>query len=140
MENFEAEQFKYDKKEFNEFLDYVIKKLQDNVEVIKDKNDEIKTLQTELSTYRNLERTFYDISEKAKREGEEIKNLASREASIITEDAKNNANKIINDALLRAEKIEMQKDMLERNIRICKKKLRSALIQQLEIVEDIEIL
>ena len=53
-------------------------------------------------------------------------------------DAKRNASHIVNDALLRAEKIEVKADTLERNIITFKRKLKLIVEQQLAVVEDIE--
>ena len=45
-----------------------------------------------------------------------------------------------NEALLKAERIELQANTLERNMRIFKKKLKSIMEQQMAVVEEIEIL
>ena len=59
---------------------------------------------------------------------------------MIINDAKHNASRIVNEALLRAEKIENQSDLLERNMRIFKKKLKAIMAQQQAVVDEIEIL
>ena len=46
--------------------------------------------------------------------------------------------KIVNDALLRAEKTEMEANMLRRNVTIFKRRLKDIVEAQLEIVNDIE--
>ena len=66
--------------------------------------------------------------------------MAREERDMIVRDAKSNASRIVNEALLRAEKIELKADTLERNMRIFKKKLKSILEQQQAIVDEIEIL
>ena len=53
---------------------------------------------------------------------------------------KQNASRIVNEALLRAEKIENNADLLERNMRIFKRKLKSIIEQQMAVVEEIEVL
>jgi len=58
----------------------------------------------------------------------------------IVQEAKDNANKIVNDALLKARKIEIEKEALNKSIKLYKKKIRNTLIEQLEMIEDIEIL
>ena len=62
------------------------------------------------------------------------------EGKIIVEEARKNASRIVNDALLRAEKIELKADILERNVRIFKRKLKLVIEQQLAVVDEIEIL
>ena len=56
----------------------------------------------------------------------------------IIEEAKKNANRIVNEALLRAEKTEYEANMLRRNINIFKRRLRSIIEAQLEMVNDID--
>ena len=77
---------------------------------------------------------------KAEETSDNIKKMARDEREIIINDAKSNASRIVNEALLRAEKIENNTDMLERNMRIFKRKLKSIVEQQLAVVEEIEIL
>ena len=69
-----------------------------------------------------------------------IKKMAKEERDMIIRDAKNNASRIVNEALLKAERIELQANTLERNMRIFKKKLKSIMEQQMAVVEEIEIL
>ena len=57
---------------------------------------------------------------------------------MLIEDAKKNASRIVNEALMRAEKTEYETLMLQKNVSIFKKRLRSIIESQLEIVEDIE--
>ena len=74
----------------------------------------------------------------AQKTSEQMKMTAIKESETILEDAKRNASRIINEALLRAEKTEMEANMLKRNINIFKRRLRSIIEQQLEMVNDIE--
>ena len=57
---------------------------------------------------------------------------------IILEDAKRNASRIVNESLLKAEKADMEAEMLKRNVNIFKRKLRGIIEHQLEMVDDIE--
>jgi cell division initiation protein len=74
----------------------------------------------------------------AEKASNDIKQNAIEESKIIVMDAKRNASHIINDALIRAEKIEIKADTLERNIITFKRKLKLIVEQQLAVVEDIE--
>ena len=76
----------------------------------------------------------------AEKTSDNIKRLAREEANVIVSDAKNNASRIVNDALIRSERIEQQADVLERNIKIFKRKLKIIVEQQLAVVEEIEVL
>ena len=62
------------------------------------------------------------------------------EAQMIIDNAKANASRIVNEALLRAQKTEQEKQLLEMNIRMLKKKLKAVVQEQQAIVNEIEIL
>ena len=49
MEHFSSDGLGYNKSEVNEFVDYVIKKTEENIYTIKSQLDEIKRLQEELA-------------------------------------------------------------------------------------------
>ena len=129
-----------DKNNINEFVDYIIEKTEKNVETIKTQKDEIERLQEELLVYKKLENTYELINKQAEDNIIEMKANTKKEAELIINEAKDNANKIINDALLRAERVEKQKNDLQRSISLYKKKIRTTLIEQLEAIEEIEIL
>ena len=63
-----------------------------------------------------------------------------KEAELIINEARNNANKIINDALIETQKLDMRKEMLEKNIKQLKSKVREVLTKQFELIDEIEIL
>lgn len=133
MDNFNSSEFGYNKKEVNDFVEYVIKKTEENILTIKNQNNEIKRLKDELNYYKKASFSMEEFSNQKK-------DIALKEASLIIQEAKDNANKIVNDALLKAQKIELEKDALNKSIKLYKKKIRNALIEQLELLEDIEIL
>jgi len=133
MDNFNLSEFGYNKKEVNDFVEYVIKKTEDNILTIKNQNEEISKLQEELSYYKKYSSTIDSFSN-------QNRELALKEANLIVQEAKDNANKIVNDALLKARKIEIEKEALNKSIKLYKKKIRNTLIEQLEMIEDIEIL
>lgn len=132
MDNFNEEHLGYRKQEVNEFVDYVIKKTEENISTIKSQKDEILRLTNELEEYKRLYLTNFKINNPSY--------LSEKEADLIIKEAKDNASRIVNDALLKAEKIENQKELLNKSIKMYKKKIRSTLMEQLDILEDIEIL
>lgn len=133
MDNFKESQVGYDKQEVNQFVDYVIKKTEENILVIKNQREEIRRLQEELSRRDNM----YFIS---REQIEEMRKEANRERERIIQDAKDNASRIVNDALLRANSITKKQELLNKNIYIYKKKIRNTLMEQLEALDDIELL
>jgi len=138
VEKFSREQDGYNKSEVNKFIDDVIVQTEAVINRVKSQQEEIKTLQKELEHYKKIEETLKNALLNAEKASNDIKKNAIEESKIIIMDAKRNASHIVNDALLRAEKIEVKADTLERNIITFKRKLKLIVEQQLAVVEDIE--
>lgn len=138
MEKFSREQDGYNKKEVNKFIDDVIVQTEAVINRVKTQQEEIKSLKRELDHYKKIEETLKSALLNAEKASNDIKKNAIEESKIIVMDAKRNASHIINDALLRAEKIEIKADTLERNIIVFKRKLKLIIDQQLSVVDDIE--
>lgn len=130
--------YSYDKEEIKEILDYAIRKIEQNISTIKDQQIEIDRLKKELEISRNIPYDYnYEKEEQIKKE---LKENAKKEAELIINEARNNANKIINDALIETQKLDMKKEMLEKNIKQLKSKVREVLTKQFELIDEIEIL
>lgn len=130
--------YSYDKEEIKEILDYAIRKIEQNISTIKDQQIEIDRLKKELEISRNIPYNYnYEKEEQIRRE---LKENAKKEAELIINEARNNANKIINDALIETQKLDMKKEMLEKNIKQLKSKVREVLTKQFELIDEIEIL
>lgn len=138
MEKFSREQDGYNKEEVNKFIDDVIVQTEAVINRVKAQQEEIKSLKKELNHYREIEATLKSALLNAEKASNDIKQNAIEESKIIVMDAKRNASHIVNDALLRAEKIEMKADTLERNIVVFKRKLKLIIDQQLAVVDDID--
>lgn len=148
MEKFTRTLRGYDPDEVNHFIDQVISQVEIMVNDIKSKNKKIAELSSleeenaklkeKLATYERMEGTLNRAILMAEKTSEQIKLSAHQESEAIINDAKRNANRIVNDALLRAEKTEMEADMLRRNVTIFKRKLKSIIEAQLDMVNDIE--
>lgn len=130
--------YSYDKEEIKEILDYAIRKIEQNISTIKDQQIEIDRLKKEFEISRNIPYNYnYEKEEQIKKE---LKENAKKEAELIINEARNNANKIINDALIETQKLDMKKEMLEKNIKQLKSKVREVLTKQFELIDEIEIL
>ena len=140
MEKFNYEENGYNRKEVNQFVGEVIRETEAIITRVKKQNKEIEDLKKELEKYKAMEESLKNSLLKAEETSDNIKKMARDEREIIINDAKSNASRIVNEALIRAEKIENNTDMLERNMRIFKRKLKSIVEQQLAVVEEIEIL
>ena len=145
----------YDPDEVNQFLDQVIKQVEKMIADLKEKDKQIALrdekiaqltkmvnstghMRDKLAQYERMEATLNRAIIMAQKTSDQIKASAHRESEIILEDAKKNASRIVNESLMRAEKTEMEANMLKRNVNIFKRKLKDILETQLELVEDIE--
>lgn len=140
MEKFSYETNGYNREEVNRFISDVIVQTESIVSRCRKQNEEIESLKRELEHYKNLEKTLNMAILKAEETGDNIKKMARTEAEMIIGDAKGNASRIVNESLLRAEKIKNKADILERNLKIFKRKLKIIMEQQMAVVEEIEVL
>ena len=140
MDNFTNMQDGYNKKQVNDFVDYVIKKTEENILTIKKQKDEIEYLKRENERLKKLEDSYIYIQNQVENTANEIKANAKYEAELIIKEAKDNASSIVNDALLKTEKLNNEKEQLNQSLKMYKRKVKSALMEQLGIIDDIEIL
>lgn len=140
MDNFTNTPLGYDKKEVNDFVDYVIKKTEDNILTIKKQKDEIEFLKRENERLKKLEDSYTYIQTQIENVSSEIKSNAKYEAELIIKEAKDNASAIVNDALLKTAKINNEREILASSVHSFKKKVKNAIKEQLDIIDEIEIL
>lgn len=140
MDKFHYEANGYNRSEVNAFIERVIRETEGIINKCQEQKDEIKDLKDKLESYKILEDSINKSIVNAEKTSDNIKRLAREEDNVIVSDAKNNASRIVNDALIRSERIEQQADVLERNIKIFKRKLKIIVEQQLAVVEEIEVL
>ncbi len=130
----------YNRQEVNDFVDYVIKKTEENILTIKKQKEEIEYLKSENARLSRLEESYMYIQNQIENSANEIKANAKYEADLIIREAKDNASTIVNDALLKAEKLTNDRERLNQTLKVYKRKVKAALMEQLEIIEDIEVL
>ena len=140
MDNFTNTPLGYDKKEVNDFVDYVIKKTEDNILTIKKQKDEIEFLKRENERLKKLEDSYTYIQTQIENVSSEIKSNAKYEAELIIKEAKDNASAIVNDALLKTAKINNEREILVNSVHSFKKKVKNAIKEQLDIIDEIEML
>ncbi len=140
MEKFSYEANGYNRKEVNQFVSDVITQTEGIITRCKKQNAELEKLKAELEHYKNLEDTLKVAIMKAEETGDNIKRMAREESQMIVTDAKHNASRIVNEALLKAEKIENNAAILEKNMKIFKRKLKVIMEQQMAVVDEIEVL
>lgn len=140
MDNFTNVTGGYNKQEVNEFVDYVIKKTEDNILTIKTQKEEIERLKQENERLKKLEDSYKYIQTQVENTANEIKSNAKYEADLIIKEAKENASTIVNDALLKTKKINNDREHLNQSLKLYKRKVKNALIEQMEIIDEIEVL
>ena len=128
----------YDPKEVNAFLDEIILKVESIVNDSKEKDNKINELQNIVSKYKTLESNINSTFINAQENSERLRQIANQEKDSIINEARRNANKIISDSLYRAEKVQYEAEVLKRNINLFKKRIRSTLEQQMELVDDMD--
>lgn len=148
MDKFNRTLHGYDPDEVNAFLDQVINHVEKMVSEMKAKDARIveleaivkknSNLKEKVEQYERMEGTMNKAIFMAQKTSEQIKSNAYRESELIVDDAKKNANRIVNEALIKAEKTEDEAANLKRNINTFKRRLRSVIEEQLEMVNDIE--
>lgn len=155
MEKFNRTLRGYDPEEVNEFLDKIIGRVETMVQEIKKKDEiiaekdaqiqksgnlieENKNLREKLAQYERIEGTLNRAIMMAQKTSDQMRLAASKEGELLIEEAKKNANRIVNEALLRAEKTEVEANMLRRNISIFKRRIKDIVEAQLEVVEELE--
>lgn len=155
MEKFNRTLRGYDPDEVNEFLDKIIGRVETMVQEIKKKDEiiaekdrqiqksgnlieENKNLKEKLAQYERIEGTLNRAIMMAQKTSDQMRLAASKEGELLIEEAKKNANRIVNEALLRAEKTEVEANMLRRNISIFKRRIKDIVEAQLEVVEELE--
>ncbi len=134
MEKFNRALRGYDPEEVNAFLDQVITQVEKMIAEGKEKDKKIYELQNleqenihlkeKIEQYERMESTLNKAIIMAQKTSEQIKVSAIKESETLIEDAKTNASRIVNEALLRAEKTEMEANMLRRNINVFKRRLK----------------
>lgn len=138
MDKFSLAENGYNKEEVNKFVDDVIAQTEAVINRIKEQQRKNKSLEKELEVYKNMERSLNTTFLRAEEAANNLRQNAVVESKNIIAEAKTNASRIINDASLRAEKIEIKADTLERNVITFKRKLKLIIEQQQSIVEDID--
>ena len=128
----------YKKEEVNKFVDDCINKVENMLNELKQKDLEIENLKHDLVQYNNMEATFNKAILVAEDASNQIKRIARDESDRLIEDAKKNASRIVNNALIEAEKTQRETETLRRNIITFKRRLKSILENQLDMVDDID--
>ena len=138
MEKFSTSFTGYKKEEVNAFVADVIKQVESMIGDMKAKDVEIEQLKQSLEKYKNMEQTFNKALLMAEDTSNQIRRLARDESATIIADARKYASRIVIEALIQAEKPQAESAQLKRNIITFKRRLRTIVESQLDLVDDIE--
>lgn len=138
MKKFDKSFNGYNVHQVNAFVDDVVDRVDDMITKMKQKDMEIDRLTKELEHYKNMDATLNRAVIMAEEAASKYKENSLNESDLIVTEAKKNANRIINDALMKAEHIEEESARLRRNIITYKRRIRSLIDQQAEIVDDLD--
>ena len=125
MKKFSFDENAYNREEVTQFMKEIENSSEEMKEKYKQQEEKIESLEDEISYYQKWEASLWEIIEQ-------------EQSKKILEDAKKDASEIINDALLRAQEVEKQRILLERNMNLFKKKLKLIMQQQMAVVEKID--
>ncbi len=136
----------YNIEEVNEFIDVVIKKLEqlsaDNsnylfqLDELRKQMEEEKNKQDVTNNNPELEEKVTKALLAAQETTDKMKELAKEEADLIIREAKENANAIIHEALIDAEKKQQEYELLKKDYNVFKVKVESLVTAQLELLEN----
>ena len=128
----------YNTHEVNAFVDDVVKNVDEMLQKMKAKDMEIDRLTKELEHYKSMDATLNRAIVMAEESSKKYRESSLNESDLIITEAKKNANRIINDALTKAEHIEEESQRMRRNIITYKRRIKSLIDQQAELVDDLD--
>lgn len=132
----------YNINEVNEFIDVVIKKLEqlsaDNNNYLTQLDELRRQVEIEKNKHsnNNIDTKVTKALIAAQETTDKMKELAKEEADLIIREAKENANAIIHEALIDAEKKQQEYELLKKDYNVFKVKVESLVKAQLELLEN----
>ena len=132
----------YNINEVNEFIDVVIKKLEqlsaDNNNYLIQLDELRRQVEIEKNKHPNnsIDTKVTKALIAAQETTDKMKELAKEEADLIIREAKENANAIIHEALIDAEKKHQEYELLKKDYNVFKVKVESLVKAQLELLEN----
>ena len=138
MKRFSVVSNGYDINEVNNFVDVVIKRLEQLDNESKKYQNEVVRLNALLEQKKEEDDKVTKALIAIEDTSNKIKSLAREEADMIVEEARRNANAIVHEALVNASQKDREAMLLEKNITIYKERVKSLLEAQLKLTEDME--
>lgn len=134
MKRFSISDNGYNIEEVNNFIDIVIKKLE---QLSADNSNYLFQLETlKKQQNQNIDIKVAKALVAAQETTDKMKELAKEEANLIIKGAKDNASAIVQEALVNAQKTEQEYELLKKKYSVYKAKVHSLVSAQLELLKD----
>lgn len=124
----------YEKNEVDEFLDQIIKDMEQLVKENNELKDQKAKLDDKLSHYYNLEQTLHNALVVAQETAEEVKAAAKREAQLIVKEAEMKAERQVDDAIAKVRRMTSELDELRKQAAVFRSRLMNLLKAQLDMI------
>ncbi|MEE3342475.1 MAG: DivIVA domain-containing protein [Bacilli bacterium] len=144
MKRFSIVEQGYNIDEVNNFIDIVIKKMEDLSETNNAyllQLEEYKRKSANNKDEKGQNNTEIQVSKAliaAQSTADKMKELAREEADLIIKEARENANAIIHEALIDAQRKEQEYEILKKNYAVFRAKVESLVKAQLELLKNTE--
>ena len=127
----------YNIEEVNQFIDVVIKKLE---QLSEDNNNYLMQLEAlKKQSSQNADVKVAKALIAAQETTDKMKELARAEADLIIKEAKDNASAIVDEALISAQKTEQELETLKKSYSVYKTKMETLIKGQLSLLEKSNI-
>ncbi|WP_163654343.1 DivIVA domain-containing protein [Listeria sp. PSOL-1] len=126
----------YDEDEVNDFLDEIIKMLEQLLKEKKRLEDSLNNHEERLGHFVNIEETLNKSLIVAQTTAEEVKQSAEKEAKLIVRESEKNADRILNEALSKARKIAIEIEDLKRQSKVFRERLRLLVEAQMDLIKS----
>lgn len=126
----------YDRNEVDEFLDFIIKDLEQVFKESAELKDNNHALKEKLEHYHNLEQTLHNALIVAQETAEEVKASAKREAQLIIREAEAKAERLVDDAIGKVRRMTAELDEMRKQSAVFRARLINLLKAQLDMLDD----
>lgn len=126
----------YDRNEVDEFLDMVIKDLEQVFKESAELKNSNQSLTEKLEHYHKLEQTLHNALVVAQETAEEVKASAKREAQLIVREAEIKADRLVDDAIGKVRRMTAELDDLRKQSAVFRARLINLLKAQLEMADS----
>jgi len=126
----------YDRIEVDEFLDDIVKDLEQLLRENAALKDENHALKEKLQHYHDLEQTLHNALVVAQETAEEVKTAAKREAQLIIKESEMKAERLVDEAIGKVRRMTSELDELRKQSEVFRARMINLLKAQLDMLEN----